>query len=196
MAKKKSFFKTRKNLLIIGATAGVLIVASVVYYFHFSSGSSSVSGTITSSSPNPASNPSNQTDKNNSVNSDSSTPNNNSDKSQSSNAPSSGNQSTLSEAPTGTFVSNHNPRLSVPSSLQEQSACNTLAGAVCYIQFTKNGAVKSLDSKVADKNGAVIWNWDVKTAGLDQGEWTITATATLNGQSKTSTDGLKLIVQP
>jgi hypothetical protein len=96
-------------------------------------------------------------------------------------------------APTGNFVSNHHPGGSAPTS--EASTCNTTPGAVCYIQFTKGSDVKKLDSRTIDSNGGALWYWDVKTAGLGSGSWTITAVATLNGHTETANDALPLVVQ-
>ena len=96
-------------------------------------------------------------------------------------------------APSGGFVSNHRP--GGGTSTTETSVCNTSPGATCYIQFTKYGEVKRLDSQVADSSGAIYWYWDVNSAGLDAGSWVITAIASLNGQSKTTTDTLALEVQ-
>lgn len=96
-------------------------------------------------------------------------------------------------APFGNFVSNHHPGGNSPTS--EASTCNTSAGATCYIQFTKGSVVKKLDSQTTDARGGAIWYWDIKNAGLTQGSWSITAVATLNGQTKTTVDAQPLVVQ-
>jgi hypothetical protein len=99
--------------------------------------------------------------------------------------------------PFGSFVSNHRPNLSgSPAPSQEQSVCNTTPGATCYIQFTQNGVVKKLAPQVANADGVTSWTWDVKTAGFTEGNWEITAIATLNGQSSSAKDTLSLSVQP
>lgn len=101
-------------------------------------------------------------------------------------------------APYGTFVSNHRPSLSgsngVPS--QEQSVCLTTPGASCLISFTNNGVIKTLDSQIADSKGAVYWSWDVKKAGFTEASWSVSATASLNGQSKDTKDSLDLTIDP
>lgn len=100
-------------------------------------------------------------------------------------------------APSGTLVSNHKPSLSGdPTPSGEQSVCNTTPGASCYIKFVQGDIVKKLDTRIADSTGSVIWSWDIKQAGFSQGRWTITAVATLNGLSKSTTDNLSLEVQP
>ncbi|HVC36219.1 MAG TPA: hypothetical protein VNE40_02130 [Candidatus Dormibacteraeota bacterium] len=100
-------------------------------------------------------------------------------------------------APFGTFVSNHSPSLSGTSSpSQELSTCNTTPGASCYIEFTQQGVVKTLKSQVADSNGVVSWTWNVNQAGFTTGTWQITAVASLNGQTKDTSDQLNLQVQP
>ncbi|OVE78949.1 hypothetical protein BVY00_01455 [bacterium G20] len=97
-------------------------------------------------------------------------------------------------APWGDFVSNHSPgKNGTPTS--EVSTCNTTQGATCYIQFTKGSLSRTLESKTADGNGSVSWSWDVANAGLSSGKWQVAAVATLNGQSKTTTDQLPLEVQ-
>lgn len=101
-------------------------------------------------------------------------------------------------APSGNFVSNHKPSLShandVPSQLQ--SVCNTTPGATCTITFTNTaGIVKTLAAKTTDATGSVIWDWDVNAAGFTTGTWKITATATLNGDSKSNSDPQSLEVQ-
>jgi hypothetical protein len=90
-------------------------------------------------------------------------------------------------APYGSFVSNHSPGKN-NTLTDEESICNTTAGATCYIQFTNNGSTKKLDSKIADSFGSVTWDWDVKNAGFAAGSWQITAVATLNGQTKSTAD--------
>lgn len=99
-------------------------------------------------------------------------------------------------SPYGTFVSNHSPDLSnSPSPSQEQSTCNTSIGATCTITFkNSSGIVKSLPVQTTDNNGATTWTWDVQSAGFTTGSWTITATAVLNGQTKSTTDKLMLQV--
>jgi len=98
-------------------------------------------------------------------------------------------------APFGSFVSNHYPGKN-GSPTTEQSVCNTTAGATCYLQFTKDGVTKKLDAKVADSSGSAFWEWNVKDAGFTAGSWQITAVATLNGQTKSTTDQINLEVSP
>jgi len=96
-------------------------------------------------------------------------------------------------SPFGNFVSNHKPGGSAPTS--ETSVCNTTPGATCYIQLTKGSEVKKLDTQTADAAGATYWYWDTTTAGVSSGSWTITAVASLNGQTKTTTDSVLLEAQ-
>lgn len=97
--------------------------------------------------------------------------------------------------PFGQFVSNHYPTLSGQMA-EQQSVCNTTPGATCYIKFTKGGDTRQLEAKTADSNGTVSWKWNVGTASLSQGSWTITAVAALNGQTQTAQDAQNLEVQP
>lgn len=98
-------------------------------------------------------------------------------------------------SPYGNFVSNHHPNLNgSPAPSQETSVCNTTPGAKCYVKFTMGSTHTSLPVKTADSKGSVFWSWDVRKAGLTVGDWTITAVATLNGQSKSVQDPLPLSV--
>jgi hypothetical protein len=95
--------------------------------------------------------------------------------------------------PTGNFVSAHK---NVPKSASLSSVCNTTSGAECKIIFTNGNTRKSLDSQTTDSNGSSFWNsWSPESIGLTSGAWQVQAVATLNGQSKTSTDAMKLEIQ-
>lgn len=97
--------------------------------------------------------------------------------------------------PYGDFVSNHHPNLSgSPAPSKETSVCNTTPGVKCYIRFTKGSVTTSLPPQITDSKGTTYWNWDVKTAGMSAGDWTIAAVATLNGKTKTTQDPLPLSV--
>lgn len=99
--------------------------------------------------------------------------------------------------PTGAFVSNHRPSMGAsPKLVQVQSTCNTTPGATCTITFTKDSLIRTLPAKPADSNGNVFWSWSTKDAKLTQGVWKITATAKLNGHTKTAADVINLEVQP
>ncbi len=91
--------------------------------------------------------------------------------------------------PYGNFVNAH----SVGTASSMYSVCNTSAGATCYIQFTNGSLVRKLDVLPTDSNGATYWYWN--TSSLSSGSWTVTAVATLNGQTKTANDSLPLEVQ-
>lgn len=100
-------------------------------------------------------------------------------------------------APAGTFVSNHRPNLSgSPAPSQENSTCTTTPGAECYIQFENDGVIKLLPAQVTDSNGNTSWDWDVKSLGLSQGSWTITAIAKNGAKTNSSGDEIRLQVQP
>lgn len=94
-------------------------------------------------------------------------------------------------APSGDFVSSHH----VGMSTTEVSVCNSSPGASCQIAFSMNGAVKSLPSQTTDRGGSTYWNgWTPASIGLAPGNWIITATATLNGQTQSTVDGQSLAV--
>lgn len=97
--------------------------------------------------------------------------------------------------PTGAFVSNHHSRLSSGYNTQ-QSVCTTTPGATCAITFMKDGVTKSLQAQQTDKGGSAYWSWKLQDIGLTAGDWAVQATATLNGQTQSASDALKLEVQP
>lgn len=94
-------------------------------------------------------------------------------------------------APAGNFVSSYQ----TSSSDQEDSVCITTAGATCNIKFTNtnnSSNVVELGPKTANSDGAAEWVWEPSDIGLTAGNWKVTATATLNGQTK-STDVSQLL---
>ncbi len=97
--------------------------------------------------------------------------------------------------PTGNFVSNHHPNLGgSPAPNSMTSVCNTSPGANCRISFTNGGTSKSLSAQVTDAGGATYWNWKLQDIGLTAGDWRISATSSLNGQTLSSTDPMTLTV--
>ncbi|MHB1864849.1 MAG: hypothetical protein ACYCPS_01630 [Candidatus Saccharimonadales bacterium] len=98
--------------------------------------------------------------------------------------------------PNGNFVSDHHPNLSgYPLSNIETSVCNTTPRSYCQISFSMNGITHNLAMEQTDAGGAAYWNnWSLQSIGLTSGSWKITATATLNGQSKSTNDPLDLVV--
>ena len=171
------------------AAAALLVIILALYFAFFNSNSQS--GTIPSTNPtNPSNSSANQ------PSSSSNAPNTSSSSSTQNNKTQSNSPSTVTGilvSPYGDFVSNHHPGGSNPTS--EASVCNSSAGATCYIQFTKGSTVKKLAAQTTDANGATYWYWDVKTAGLDSGSWTVTAVATGGGQTKSASDPQALVVQ-
>lgn len=97
--------------------------------------------------------------------------------------------------PYGNFVSNHHPGDN--SSLDEVSICSTTPGASCYIKFTNaSGDSTRLPVQNVGSDGSTSWSWNVdKDAHLGTGEWQITAVATLNSQTKSTGDPVKLEVK-
>ncbi len=172
-------------LLVAALVLAILELTNITHLFH----ESSVPPVIPVTTNNSSANSSNHNDQNN--------PDSNSDKSSSSPSGSSKHVNLPLYAPYGDFVSNHHPNLGgSPAPSQETSVCNTTPGAKCTIRFTKGSVTTSLPSQITDSKGTTYWNWDVKTAGLTAGNWTITAAATLNGQTKTTQDPLPLSVAP
>lgn len=96
--------------------------------------------------------------------------------------------------PWGDFVSNHHPGEDGSPTI-ETSVCNTTPGASCYISFNNGVVTKSLPPQNIGPSGSVFWtNWNILSLGLSSGNWKITATAILNGQTKTSIDPMDLVV--
>ncbi len=99
-------------------------------------------------------------------------------------------------APSGTFVSDYSATMST----QEDSSCNTTVGATCTITFKNvaNGSTVSLSpmvagtSKDAQESSAIWSSWTPSSIGLSQGTWQVSATATLNGGSQTTTSQVTL----
>lgn len=106
----------------------------------------------------------------------------------------SGNQTTTLAAPIGTYASNHQPSLS--ANQIETSTCTTTPGATCQIIFTNGSTTKSLAAQTTDRGGSTYWNWRPKDLGLTTGTWRIQATASLHGQTQTSSDAINLEVTP
>lgn len=167
------------GLLILCAITAVLELTNTTHFFH---AKKAVSGPIkTINAPS-------QTASSNATSSTNQTP---SDKSSSASQSSTG--SSLA-APYGSFVSNHRPGQN-GANMTELSQCITTPGATCYIKFTQDDVVKTLPEKTADASGSMFWEWSINDAGLTSGKWVITAIASLNGQSKSTTDQLNLEVQ-
>ncbi|HKR82361.1 MAG TPA: hypothetical protein VJR27_05195 [Candidatus Saccharimonadales bacterium] len=99
---------------------------------------------------------------------------------------------TALQQPQGNFVSSH---VNVPANATEQSVCTTTPGATCVITFTSNGTTKSLPSQATDRGGSAYWTWTPQSIGLTTGIWTVTASATLNGQTQSTTDATPLKVE-
>lgn len=97
-------------------------------------------------------------------------------------------------APSGNFVSNHYPGQN-GSPNTEESTCHTTPFADCQIKFVRGTDIKTLPAQKTDSSGVADWQWDISGAGLTSGSWQITAVATANGQSKTTSDPIALKVQ-
>jgi hypothetical protein len=102
------------------------------------------------------------------------------------------------QSPSGDFVSSYR----VSANGQEQSTCNTTAGASCVITFTMGTTSESLpatQTTTSAKNpqGAyAAWTWEPSTIGLTPGNWNVAATASLNGESTTTKSSVQLVVTP
>ena len=101
------------------------------------------------------------------------------------------------DKPSGTFVSNHTPRLSSEDlANQENSVCITTSGASCTITFIKGSQTISLPKQETDAGGATYWTWKLQDYGITEGTWTIKAVATMNGQTVSADDPTGLVVTP
>jgi hypothetical protein len=182
----------RTHWLLAGVLAVLLAGGTAYAVFHEPAKSVE---TIPSTSPNQTSD---SATKNSSSGSDKTTSSeNNSPSSTDSQKDTQASSGTKLIKPGGQFVSNHHASLSGSSEMMgEASVCNTTPGASCSITFSMGSLVKKLETQTADSSGSTYWNWDIKSAGLSQGTWTITATATLNGDSLSAQDSQYLEVQP
>ena len=104
-------------------------------------------------------------------------------------APSSGG---LLKTPYGDFVSNHMPGQN-GSGTAESSTCITTPGATCYIKLTKGSETKLLETRTTDNSGTAYWSWDANS--LSSGNWTVSAVASLNGETKSAQDAKLLVVE-
>jgi hypothetical protein len=168
-----------------------LLVLAVVLYFIFGRGTNSAKTVIPSKSPTQE-HSANKLSASNPVSNNASVPASQTPSQKDSIATPAGGQLTLAEAQN--FVSNHTPGQN-GSGFSEQSTCNTTPRATCYIEFTNGGVTKQLEPKVAGNDGTVIWNWDIKDAGLTSGSWTIKAIAQLNNETKSMQDQRQLVIQ-
>lgn len=173
-------------LLLVVVVVAVLELTNTTHIFHRNKEQPAVSGSSfnTKGEKKPAGESSSGTNTGNTGSSSSS-------------ASSSGNSSSNAVlfTPTGSFVSNHHPNLSgSPAPNTMSSVCNTTPRATCKITFTKDGSTKELPAHTVDANGSAYWNWKLQDIGLTAGTWKITAVASLNGQTKTASDAMDLVV--
>lgn len=175
------------GLLIIVMSAAIIVSIALLPSLHKSN--KAVSGTIKTMGTLPSPTNPKTLLPNNTENSNQTT--NNSNKTSSASQPI---NTTSLVAPYGSFVSNHKPGQN-GSDLTELSQCITTPGASCRITFTLDGITKTLANQTVDSSGSTFWEWNVNDAGLTKGSWTITALSSLNGQTKSTTDQLKLDIQ-
>jgi hypothetical protein len=98
-------------------------------------------------------------------------------------------------APSGSFVSSH--KISRSQASDVESSCYTTSNTHCFIKFSNDqGVVRYLTPQTTDSTGYAYWTWSADTAKLDPGSWHVSATATLNNQSKTTADPQPLEVTP
>lgn len=188
----KIFTNSRRSTLAI--VAALVLIAGAIWYYESPSHRANLTIPSTSSQPTHS-----QTHQNSKKSPGAMTP---SSVNQSASAPTKStkdggqppsNSDVALLSPWGNFVSNHNPGNGSPTT--ETSVCNTTPGATCYIKFTNGDQTRELGVKVADVNGTTIWNWDVANGGFSSGSWQITAIASLNNHSVTSTDTRMLVIQ-
>ena len=99
------------------------------------------------------------------------------------------------QAPSGSFVSAYTASMNTNLT----SSCSSTPAATCQIIFNKDGVTKSLPSQVvmdSDKldTAGTSWSWTPNSIGLTAGSWSVSATATLNGQSKTTQSSVQLVI--
>ncbi|MFI5240691.1 MAG: hypothetical protein ACHQUB_03210 [Candidatus Saccharimonadia bacterium] len=81
---------------------------------------------------------------------------------------------------------------------QMDSTCNSVANATCAIHATmgQTTIVVVPPTSVDPTSYAVEAQWNAKDLGLTPGVWVISAVASLNGQTSTSTSNTSLTVNP
>lgn len=185
--------KLRKSKVALGATAlffvvllvGILELTNTTHVFHKASTPAVIPVIPTSSSPSSTSSD-NQTAQSSTSSSKSSTK-----------ATQAGSSTPTSSSPLinpyGNFVSNHMPGAN-NTPTDEVSVCITTPGAKCYIKFTKSdGTSSQLPTQTVGSDGSTSWSWNANI--LTAGNWTVTAVATLNGQTKITQDPTPLSVK-
>jgi hypothetical protein len=178
----RPFYKN-KWLIAVFTLFIILALLELTNTTHLLHSKKAVSGTIPSSSPTGTSPPSASSE---SKGSGSTTPPTVINEKQSQTPPV--NTNAPLQAPYGTFVSNHHP----DANSSEESVCSSTPGASCTIKFTQGSVVKTLSAQTVDGTGTTYWSWNVKQAGITSGSWTVTANASLNGQTKSTQDNLAL----
>lgn len=194
MARKSKKFRFTRKLGLISAAAIVVIVAAGLGFWHYHDRPSQVViGVAPAKNTTPASANSQAGSDNSSTSSTKQTaPAGGYGASGGKGSGSSGTAGPLT--PSGNFISNHHPGQNSPT--VETSVCNTTPGAICYIEFTQGNDTLKLQAGTADSNGSVYWNnWDINNYSFNKGQWSITAVATLNGQTATATDATPLTIQ-
>ena len=191
MARKSKKFKLSKIQALILGAAGLLIVAGGLSYWHYhnQSGQALIPSSPSTSTTTVKNSSASQSGTNPATSDKQVAAPGSSDMSSSAQNPTD-NTGQPPSMPTGNFVSNHKPGGNYPTT--EQSACNTTPGASCYIKFTSGSNTETLKPQITDSNGTTIWNWDAAT--FPSGTWQVTATAALNGQTKTVADATPLTI--
>jgi len=188
---KRQILKTAAVLVVIAGVITVLEVTNTTHFFHkdkpvsgsaYTKGETTNSKTQTSTTTAKTSNQTSSSDPN-------------SEPGDQKSNPGGGTPTATLLAPSGDFVSNHHPNLgNQPAPNTISSVCTTTPGATCTISFSKDGIVKSLAAEVTDRGGSAYWNWKLQDIGLTVGNWDVKATATLNGQTKSASDALQLVI--
>jgi hypothetical protein len=176
----------RKNLKyrILPLVLFLLLLVGTLFFLHNRKGDNIIPSQKTTHTQSPASSPQVTT---------SNLPDTRSPKTTTSGTPSpSSAVGTDLQQPSGAFVSTHHPK----STDQEASSCFTTPGASCYIEFSDGTETKRLQTQtVSSSDGSAYWSWSVSDAGLSPGHWQVSAVASLNGQTKTTTDETALEIQ-
>lgn len=190
MSQSSLFHPQRKYVLLILLL--IVIAGGTVFYFTSVKPSSNTSASVPNTSFKPNTKTGNQSTKGETPTVIQPTP---SSKGVGPETGGNGTSSANLDAPTGNFVNTHHPSLSTPMS----SSCVTTVGAMCQITFTNTATGKTIpvssQPQAVDSSGAAYWNWTPQQIGLTSGTWKITATATLNDQSKSASDAMNLEIQ-
>ncbi|HEX7259350.1 MAG TPA: S8 family serine peptidase, partial [Candidatus Saccharimonadia bacterium] len=84
--------------------------------------------------------------------------------------------------------------VSLATGADMDSTCMGIAGAPCTLTLSgPSGQILQIGQKILDEYGGAEFAWNANSLGLNPGQWTVTATTTYAGQTKTNSIGLTVL---